>query len=707
MAGTAFVSALAGFLCQPATVRGSEVQTIEALYGADTDLAFVTDARGAIVWVNDAAQRRASGSGPNHARTIVSDCFADPAVGVTDLIAQAAEQGRASRRIGRTLVTVRLMPGTRLFWTVETETDLMIAPDALAWLRMGRSGGIVAASPAFLAKVPDPIRWRQGLDSQDIAMASDRPVLLNDQAGGRLTVLLGGPDGAIDAVLLPSAGLSAVGHESALDLVPVPVLQIDAEGRVSHANGLARDLLELPDTAAKPMLADLFEGLGRPVGEWLDDAFGGRISLKPEVLRAARPDAELFVQVTLGHADMGTGPKLLAVLHDATELKTLEAQFVQSQKMQAIGQLAGGVAHDFNNLLTAIGGHCDLLLLRHDAGDQDFADLEQINQNANRAAALVRQLLAFSRKQNLQPEMIDLREALSELTHLLNRLVGEKVTLTFDHDPDLHLIRADRRQIEQVIVNLVVNARDAMPSGGRVRISTRMRVVSDPLQRDRVTVPAGRYVLVQVRDEGHGIPHDKLPKIFEPFFTTKRVGEGTGLGLSTAYGIVKQTGGYIFADSDAGLGAEFSLLFPAHDPACVVKSEPAIIARSDVASKAGEGVVLLVEDEPPVRAFACRALRLWGFTVIEAEDAESALEKLSDPDLHIDVFVTDVIMPGRDGPSWVQEALRTRPDVRVVFISGYAQENFHDTQTRIPNSVFLPKPFSLTDLTKIVQDQMV
>ena len=376
---------------------------------------------------------------------------------------------------------------------------------------------------------------------------------------------------------------------------------------------------------------------------------------------------------------------------------------MQSQKMQAIGQLAGGVAHDFNNLLTAITGHCDLLLLRHDQGDADYADLVQINQNANRAAALVSQLLAYSRKQTLRPEVMDLRDMLSDLTHLLNRLVGEKVTLSLSHEPVLWSIRADKRQLEQVLMNLVVNARDAMPEGGDIRIETENVTLDEPLRRDRAVVAPGRYVQVTVEDEGVGIAADKIQKVFEPFYTTKRTGEGTGLGLSTVYGIVKQTGGFIFVDSWPGEGATFQLLFPAHEavPAETVPVEDEIVfdGRSD-------GVVLLVEDEAPVRAFASRALQMRGLTVLEADSAESALDLLEDAELRVDVFVSDVVMPGIDGPSWVLQALEDRPETRVVFMSGYAEETFGEIQARIPNSTFLPKPFSLTELTETVQQQL-
>jgi len=396
---------------------------------------------------------------------------------------------------------------------------------------------------------------------------------------------------------------------------------------------------------------------------------------------------------------------LIAVLNDATELKTLEAQFVQGQKMQAVGQLAGGVAHDFNNLLTAISGHCDLLLLRHDQSDPNFGDLVQINQNANRAAALVSQLLAFSRKQNLRPEVLDLRDTISDLIHLLNRLVGEKVRLVLSHDPVLKPVRADKRQLEQVLMNLVVNARDAMPEGGEIRIETEVLTLDQPITRDRATVQAGEYVTVKVIDSGVGIPADKLQKVFEPFYTTKRTGEGTGLGLSTVYGIVKQTGGFIFVDSIPGRGTEFTVFLPVCTQVKVATPENRE-SLPEQGPRQGEGVVLLVEDEAPVRAFATRALRLKGYTVLEADSAEEALRLLEDENLRVDAFVTDVVMPGMDGPTWVRQALKTRPEVRVIFMSGYTEGAFGDAGPDIANSTFLPKPFSLTQLTEAVFQQL-
>jgi two-component system cell cycle sensor histidine kinase/response regulator CckA len=395
----------------------------------------------------------------------------------------------------------------------------------------------------------------------------------------------------------------------------------------------------------------------------------------------------------------------LAVLSDATELKTLEAQFVQSQKMQEVGQLAGGVAHDFNNLLTAINGHCDLLLMRHDVADVEHGDLMQIRQNANRAAALVRQLLAFSRKQTLRPTVINLQDTLSELAHLLNRLLSEKVALRIEHGQDLAPVRVDERQLEQVIMNLVVNARDAMPRGGEVRITTRNIRLAEDLHRDRAVVFKGDYVVIEVADSGTGIPRDKLNKIFEPFFTTKQVGEGTGLGLSTAYGIIKQTGGFIFADSPAGQGATFTIYLPAYE----TRSEPAPAPEPEARPPrdlTGRGLVLLVEDEDPVRSFAARALQLRGYTVVEATSGEEALEILSDDGLHVDILLSDVIMPGLDGPAWVREARKARPDAKVIFMSGYTEDAFSGGDCGIPGAAFLPKPFTLPELTQRVKDTL-
>ena len=489
---------------------------------------------------------------------------------------------------------------------------------------------------------------------------------------------------------------------SMLEELPVALLRMSADGIIEASNRPARVLLGVESGAGR-RLSELVDGPGRPVSDWLRDAVDGRGTVQPEIVQMRRKDKDVFVQVALNPVRDGGKTVLIAVLQDATKLKSLELQFVQSQKMQAIGQLAGGVAHDFNNLLTAISGHCDLLLLRHGVDDPTYPDLMQISQNANRAAALVGQLLAYSRKQMLRLEIMSLRDMLSDVTHLLNRLVGEKVRMSLKHDPDLWSVRADKRQLEQVLMNLVVNARDAMPHGGEVVIRTENRLLETPLKRDRAEVAAGRYVVVSVEDQGVGIPQDLITKVFEPFYTSKKQGEGTGLGLSTAYGIIKQTGGFIFVDSTVGQGSTFQIYLPAH----IAKAEaPAPKRALRTTAEQAHGVVMLVEDESPVRAFACRALKLKGFSVIEAPSGEDALSILADKTLHVDVIVTDVVMPGMDGPTWVREALQDRPDARVIFVSGYAADSIEDVALPGQPSIFLPKPFSLTDLVDTVQTQM-
>lgn len=534
------------------------------------------------------------------------------------------------------------------------------------------------------------------------------------------------PDAPLQVWSWNRAGLRPDPYEAALamaddapsddfDAMPVALLRLSAEGVIHRANAAARHLLEglLAEDVQEQNIAELLEGPGRPMADWLADLQAGRIPPRPEMLRLRHPDSrqgemrDRHFQLSLAR-DPRDPARMIAVLTDASALKTLEAQFVQSQKMQAIGQLAGGVAHDFNNLLTAISGHCDLLMLKRDKGDPDYADLDQISQNANRAAALVGQLLAFSRKQTLKLETLDPRDTLADLTHLLNRLVGERVGLRITYDPALRAIRADKRQLEQVIMNLVVNARDAMPQGGEISVRTENVRLLEPLARDRATLPCGDYVRIEVRDQGCGIAPDHLTKIFEPFFTTKRTGEGTGLGLSTAYGIVKQTGGFIFCDSVIGEGTVFSLYFPAHArviEAAAPAAKPA--PRPAPQLQAGpRATVLLVEDEAPVRAFASRALKLKGYEVLEATSGEAALALLQGCDAPVDIFVTDVVMPGMDGPTWIREARLRHPDAKVIFMSGYTEDIFVDGQVPVEDALFLAKPFTLSELTQMVEMQL-
>ncbi|MCF7700120.1 response regulator [Loktanella sp. M215] len=696
---------------------------IIALLSHDADVAYLTDIDGDIIYANQVALERFGDISDGHLASAFSRILANPEAVLFRLQNRAAATGAAREdiitRSGQFRMSLVHLGDDKQLWRLDDlgkaarstgrAADLLTLPmltagptDAILYLNEAFRK-LLGARPKSLSGIfgPEPLVSGQSRQIQTVDGIENVMLGVVEGAAGRREIYLFPPGPTADVRTLPpvlSAGWNAI------EDLPVPLLKIAEDGQITASNREARSLLGLAEGQDR-RVQDVLDGLGRPITDWVREALNGHGGHVSQFLRGRGDRQEIFVQVTLNTADGPEGRHLIAVLNDVTELKTLEAQFVQSQKMQAIGQLAGGVAHDFNNLLTAISGHCDLLLLRHDQGDHDYGDLIQIHQNANRAASLVGQLLAFSRKQNLQPERIDLRDTLSDLTHLLNRLVGEKVSLVLDHDPDLAAIKADKRQLEQVMMNLVVNARDAMPQGGEIVIKTENRLLSKPVERDRVTVPPGDYVVVRVVDEGCGIPADRLHKIFEPFWTTKRPGEGTGLGLSTVYGIVKQTGGYIFANSEVGIGTEFELLFPSHS--LPVTDSPLLAPPPHAAlARQGDGVVLLVEDEAPVRAFASRALRLRGYTVLEADCAEGALDLLADPDLHVDIFVTDVIMPGKDGPTWVREALADRPTTKVVFVSGYSEDAFADENERIPNAVFLPKPFSLNELTNTVQDQL-
>ncbi len=691
------------------------INCLSSFIEKDATPSFVTDEDGSVQVQNAASKSRFHDSQSDTLAGILRAVFANPSAVLYRLKCRAKVDGSAREdvvtRLGHVRLAVHQMSGKNLLWRIEDmpensqhsgrSADSLPVP----MMTVGRSGAILFMNDSARTLVGDRVK---SLDRLFTSMPV-RPGEMNTitTTNGPVLVLLAEHEGSAsrrELFFLPSTSASEADHNSVFETLPVAMLKLSVAGQIMAANRLAIELLG-GKFDAKSALSELMQGLGRSVAEWLEATIEGQTEQQSEFLRLARADREVFVQATISCTTENGETVLIAVMNDATELKTLEAQFVQSQKMQAIGQLAGGVAHDFNNLLTAISGHCDLLLLRHDQGDSDFGDLIQINQNANRAAALVSQLLAFSRKQTLQPQILDLRDTLSDLTHLLNRLVGETVTLTLSHDPILQPIRADKRQLEQVLMNLVVNARDAMPNGGEIRIETEVISLQTTLKRDRATVPVGDYVTVCVSDKGVGIAPDRLPKVFEPFYTTKRTGEGTGLGLSTVYGIVKQSGGFIFVDSAVGVGTSFTLYFPVHDEVVVAPEAPSVpplvVNRSN-----GEGVILLVEDEEPVRAFASRALRLRGYTVLEADSAEQALRTLEDQTLMVDVFVTDVVMPGMDGPSWVRQALKDRPDVRVVFISGYAEGALGGSDLLVPNSVFLPKPFSLNQLTDTVHQQL-
>jgi two-component system cell cycle sensor histidine kinase/response regulator CckA len=401
---------------------------------------------------------------------------------------------------------------------------------------------------------------------------------------------------------------------------------------------------------------------------------------------------------------------------ETTERRALENQITQSQKMESVGQLAGGIAHDFNNVLSAIMMANDFLLNAHKPTDPSFQDIMQIKQNANRAAALVRQLLAFSRKQTLRPQVLDLGETLSDIGILLKRLIGEKVTFPgVVHGRDLWPVKADISQFEQVIVNLAVNARDAMPDGGKLAIRT-ANVPADEVARFAYKgMPSADYVLVEVSDTGTGMPPEIVDKIFEPFFSTKEVGKGTGLGLSTVYGIVKQTGGFVYVDSEPGEGTTFRIFLPRHHPAEEVQSDAATAngtAREPSAEAkpradlTGQGTILLVEDEEGLRSLNARGLRSRGYSVIEASNGIEAMEALDEKNGAVDLVVSDVVMPEMDGPTLLREMRIRNPNLKIIFVSGYAEEAFDKSLPENEQFAFLAKPFALSALVEKVKQTM-
>jgi len=390
---------------------------------------------------------------------------------------------------------------------------------------------------------------------------------------------------------------------------------------------------------------------------------------------------------------------------EITDQRVLEQQLSQRHKLETVGRLAGGIAHDFNNLLTAIIGFSDLLLANHRPSDPSFQDIMNIKQNANRAAGLVRQLLAFSRRQTLRPQVLQLGDLISDLSALLGRLLGENVKLAVVPGSDLWPIKADLNQFEQVIVNLAVNARDAMPAGGTMTIRTRNLTADDAAAFPYRPLPAADYVLLEIEDTGSGIPPEVQGRIFEPFFSTKEVGKGTGLGLSTVYGIVKQTEAFIYFDSTMGKGTVFRIFIPRY-VAPEGEKAAAVVEEPKISDLTGSATILLVEDEEAVRSFAVRALASRGYRVYEASSGVEALEVMEEAGGKIDLVVSDVVMPELDGPSLLRELRKTRPELKIIFISGYAEEAFKKNLPEGEAFHFLPKPFSLKQLAIAVKETL-
>ena len=607
----------------------------------------------------------------------------------------------------------------------------------------------------------------------------------------------GRPDNSRTLVVSRAAGAEASESLRAAEVrfarffnnAPVAIASLDKDGRIGRTNApflkLFGVLAHPVPGEERPRLADaVVERDRRSLAEALDGAVRGRVAVAPvdaTLAGAGQRSVRFYVSAVQEAAQGGDrdADDEVAIVYalETTEQRALEAQFTQSQKMQAIGQLAGGVAHDFNNVLTAIIGFSDLLLASHRPTDPFFQDIMNIKQNANRAAGLVRQLLAFATRQTLRPERIVLTDVLADLTILLDRLLGEQVDLRVIHGRDLWPVMADVNQLEQVVINLAVNARDAMPEGGTLTIRTSNLPAAETkaFQGGRSfggqPLPAADHILIEVSDTGTGMSAEVMDKIFEPFFSTKEVGKGTGLGLSTVYGIVTQSGGRITVESEVGAGTVFRIFLPraradagradgerpgageiaaarrvrrpvseavevaqTHAAAAGTArieartTEPATPTQQDsgieppaaggaataststpsdaekaAADLTGSASILLVEDEEAVRAFAARALASRGYTVHQASTGAEALKVMAAASGGIDLVVSDVVMPEMDGPTLLRELRKTRPDLRIVFVSGYAEEAFARNLPENEHFSFLPKPFTLKQLATAVK----
>ncbi len=387
------------------------------------------------------------------------------------------------------------------------------------------------------------------------------------------------------------------------------------------------------------------------------------------------------------------------IAEDITDRRQLEEQFRQAQKMEAVGRLAGGVAHDFNNLLMVINGYTEVLLDQLEPSSEMHSKVQSIQQAADRAATLTRQLLAFSRKQVLELKVIDVNAVIGDMERLLRPLIGENIELATRLSSDAGRTRADAGQLEQVIMNLVVNAKDSMPEGGKITIRSLNVTIRQNVGEHRFIQP-GRYAVITVSDTGHGMDKETQSRIFEPFFTTKEKGKGTGLGLSTVYGIVKQSNGYVFAESQIGSGTTFHVYLPRVEESL---ADVCPVAAQE-SEKGGCETVLLVEDEDSVRELVRLTLSSRGYKVLEAENGEAGLRVAEETKGTIDILVTDVVMPGIGGRELAKKIVAKRPTTRVLYLSGYTEDAIATQGTLTPGTAFLQKPFTLQNLAKKVRE---
>ncbi|MFZ5720861.1 MAG: cell cycle histidine kinase CckA [Pseudomonadota bacterium] len=615
--------------------------------------------------------------------------------------------------------------GAEAFLAALDEPAAVVAPDGrllttnAAWreamgpaARLPKSGAAASSLFAALASARRGDLGRAALK----AGGQEREALVSPIGPRRFLVrLVGRGNGPL---ALPSSALEVL--NAVAGAKPPPPKVLDA---FAAASPFGAALLEGDDpftariVEANPALAAVAHGgePGQVFGDLIDPA--SRLDAAMRLADARDGHAPLEVrmahdQTRIAHLYVAqTGSRWVAYLVDVSDQKQVELQLSQSQKMQAIGQLAGGVAHDFNNLLTAILMQLDVLATRHPVGDPSYEGLNEIKQTSMRAADLVRKLLAFSRKQTVQREILDVGEMISESEVLLRRLLHEDIKLTTDYGRNLPQVRADRGQLDTAVMNLVVNARDAIRShgGGTIRIRT-ARVDQDEARNLGYPTAQGDQAMIEVSDDGPGIPPEVLDKIFDPFFTTKPVGEGTGLGLATVYGIVKQSEGWIAVASKPGEGAAFRIFLPVHTPTAEeAHAAPPVAAapkRPAARDLSGAGRILFVEDEDAVRGVAAKLLRARGYEVIEAASGEEALEIAEEHAGQIDLMISDVVMPGMQGPDLLKQARQYLGSAPVMFISGYAESEFSDLLEGERNVSFLPKPIDIKTLAERVKQEL-
>ncbi len=615
--------------------------------------------------------------------------------------------------------------GAEAFLSALEEPAAVAAPDGrlltanAAWreamgaaTRLPKSGAAASSLFAALASARRGELGRAMVKTRGL----EREALVSPIGPRRFLVRLTGRGSG--PLALPSSALDVLNAVAGAKPPPPKVLDAFAAASPFGAALLeGDDPFEARIIEANPALAAVAKGgeAGQVFGDLIEPA--SRLDAALRLAEARDGHAPLEVRLAhdptrIAHLYLSQSPgRWVAYLVDVSEQKQVELQLSQSQKMQAIGQLAGGVAHDFNNLLTAILMQLDVLASRHPVGDPSYEGLNEIKQTSMRAADLVRKLLAFSRKQTVQREILDVGEMVSESEVLLRRLLYEDVKLVTDYGRNLPHVRADRSQLDTAVMNLVVNARDAIRShgGGVIRIRT-ARVTQEEARALGYPTAQGDQALVEVSDDGPGIAPEVMDKIFDPFFTTKAVGEGTGLGLATVYGIVKQSDGWIAVASKPGEGAAFRIFLPVHIPPVAVPgapaAEPAAPKRPAARDLSGAGRILFVEDEDAVRGVAAKLLRARGYEVIEAASGEEALEYAEAHAGEIDLMISDVVMPGMQGPDLLKQARQYLGSAPVMFISGYAESEFSDLLEGEKNVSFLPKPIDIKTLAERVKQEL-